>query len=253
MVSITTRVVEEAGPSHAGGPTASSSPPDNLSKLLAAFEMRFEKEYGSKVPSHQLKAVTQDESIKAAIEENITTLLEAGGTFEGWVDCEYARMNRNIGKEYRAPKMEYFGNPKSFDEYHNQLQSQRLLKKMNPFSDYLSLEELRQCLSTAPEDDLTLIRYQVMLRAYANSKSQSEVSAALEMLPSYAHFFELGPKVFLYVGIKCVSFMGHRSKLVHELAARFSDESGDTNLISLLKDKQLKELVSTAREHLQKH
>ncbi len=193
------------------------------------------------------------ESIKTAIEENIATVIEAGGTVEEWVDCEFDRMKRNVGKTYRAPQIKFFGNIASLNEYLDQLRGQSLLKKMNPFSDYLSQAELHQCLSTAPEDDLTLIRYQVLLRAYLNVKSQSDVSAALEMLPSYARFFELTSKVFLYVGIKYVAFEGLQSKHLYMLAKRFSDESGDISLISILKDKRLKKLISSAKEHLQSH
>lgn len=253
MVSNTKTLGEEAPASSSGDHNSTSLPSENLIQLVAAFEKRHQEETGRKVPSQQLRAVLEDESTKAAVEENISTILEAGGTFEGWVNSEYDRLRRNIDKKYRSPKLEYFGNKKSLDEYLDKLDASRLMQMINPFESVLNMEELRQCLSMAPKDDLTLIRYQILLRAYANSKSQPEVSAALELPQNYKNFFELEPKVFLYVAIKYLSFKNQRSKSVHILARQYANESGNISLISTLEDKRFKKLISKSKEYIQSH
>lgn len=250
MVSSNKKVGAEALASLPIPTNMPSSVSDSLTQLIAVFEKRFEAEKGYRLPGQQRRAVTDDESVRASVEENITTVLEAGGTFEGWVDCEYERMAININKKYRSPKLEYFGNRKSLEEYLDKLDAQRLQKSINPFQKHLSTSELQQCLSLSPEEDLTLIRYQILLRAYTNSKPFSEISTALDLLPSYSHFFKIEPKVFLYVGIKYVSVIGQRSKNVLALARRFSQEHGDMSLVSILKDKQLIKLIAEARDHL---
>lgn len=253
MINSTNEEDEEARPSLREEPAASSSPSDNLIKLFTVLQKRAEKESKFKIPIQQLRTATKDQTTKDAIEDNLAIVLESGGTFEGWVNCEFDRMKKNVGKIYRSPKLEYFGNAKSLNEYLDQLQGQRLLQQMNPFSDYLILEELRQCLSIPPEDDLLLIQYQVLLRAYLNAKSLLEISETQKMLPAYAHFFELQSKSFVYVKIKHLSFTGKLSKNLLVLARRFAAESDDASLISFLKNKNLGQLISTAKNHLQSH
>lgn len=225
MASTTLVGVEEIAKTSPAGSLSISTPPPsgNFSILITEFEKKFEKEFGRKVPRQQLKAVLSDKSILDGIEQNIVTVMEAAGNLTGWVDCEFDRMRRNVGKgTYRSPKIEFFGNTKSLNEYLDQLHGQIVLRKINPFSDYLSMEELRQCLTQPAEGDLLLMRHLTLMEAYANFDSRSEMYDAVNLPSSYLPFFEIHPKSFLYIGFKYFSQTGRHSERTLQIARKFA-------------------------------
>lgn len=229
------------------------SPPlsGHIKDLITAFKKRFKQEFDRELPDQQVSFFLQDADVLEQVEKNIAIILGSGGSIDSWVKCEFNRMQQHIHNgKYRTPKLIYFKNNKSLEAYLDLINGDNLKKSINPFSHYFSAEEFKQCLTVDPSEDLTLIKYQVIINAYAEKESASEIHELAKLLTDYSDFLKPTSKTFMYVGIKYLSKRNSTPDSIIKLANKFSTETNNPALLQDLLRKDNIELIAKAKKHL---
>lgn len=221
--------------------------PNTVSELITVFKEKYNQTFDRQVPAHQISSFVEDAETVDAVHANLLTVISSGGTPDGWIDSEFERMKTNVitGK-YRSPKLNYLKNNNSLNAYLDSINGQKLKKASNPFSEYLSMEEFKQCLTISPEDDHLLIRNQVILNSY-NENDIAGIKELTEGLTNYSDFFEVRPSTFVYVTIKHLAFERRQPRSLLKLAKKFSLEANNSAVLEIIQQEKNLELITKAR------